>query len=168
MRAKALLSPAEIREVFELIDGELWRKECVGKNGHKLSRRLVENVANNVYGYCIVRFKGRNVPYHRIIWVLLNGDIPVGIQIDHIDGNKINNDISNLRLVSNRENQQNQVKHRNGRLVGCYYKKQVRKWRAQITVNGKLKHLGYFETEQEAHEAYLNALEGLSNDSVCD
>jgi hypothetical protein len=66
-----------------------------------------------------------------------------------------------VRLVNRRENQQNRVKHRNGKLVGCSYYKQKRKWRAQIQVNGKHKHLGYFNTEQEAHDFYKKALEGI-------
>ena len=148
----------ELRQFFEIIDGELWRKEYVGKDGHRLKRKLVKNVANSSNGYCLVGFNGRKVAYHRIIWILLNGDIPAGMQIDHIDGNRINNDIDNLRLVSHRENGQNRVEHRNGRLVGCTYCKRGHKWGAQIRVNGKNKFLGYFDTEQEAHEAYLKAL----------
>ena len=139
------------------MDGELWRKASVCNDGHKHSRKLVKNVAN-CKGYCRVGFKGRIIPYHRIIWVLLNGDIPAGMEIDHIDGDRINNNISNLRLVTRRENLQNLAKHRSGRLVGCCYHKLARKWRAQIQVNGKRKHLGLYETEQEAHGVYLKAL----------
>ena len=154
------LNQKDLQEVFEFVDGELWRKEYVDQLGHKRFRKIVENIAN-ANGYCDVRFKGRNVRYHRIIWVLLNGDIPAEMDIDHIDGNRVNNNVNNLRLVTRRENTQNQVKHRNGKLVGCSYVKQHRKWRTQIQVNGKTYHLGRFDTEQEAHDIYKKALEEI-------
>lgn len=152
------LTQKDLQEVFEIVDGELWRKEYVRNGGRKLPRRLVKNIANDSDGYCRVKFKGRKVQYHRIIWILLNGDIPVGMEVDHIDGDRLNNDINNLRLVSHRENSQNRVEHRNGKLVGCYYNKRDRKWYAKIQVNGKQKHLGYFPTEQEAHDIYKKTL----------
>lgn len=150
-----------LESAFELVDGLLWRKEIVDTLGRRYPRKLVENVANNGDGYCKVRFKGGLISYHRIIWVLLNGDVPEGTQIDHIDGNRVNNSIDNLRLVTNRENSQNRVRHRKGRLVGCSYHKLTNKWRAYTVIGSKQRHLGLFNTEQEAHEAYLVAAEGL-------
>ena len=147
------LTQTELQTVFEYVNGELWRKEYVGTLGNNRSRKLVKNVAN-AYGYCKVKFKDKPVRYHRVIWTLLNGDIPAGMDIDHIDGNRVNNSITNLRLVTRRENCQNRLKHRDGKLVGCYYHKLSRKWRAQIWANGKSKSLGLFGTEQEAHDAY--------------
>lgn len=149
-----MISQADLQEVFEIVDGELWRKEYVRSDGQRSKRKLVKNVANSSKGYCDVRLKGRVERYHRIVWELLNGDIPGGMQIDHIDGDRINNNVNNLRLVTNRENHQNQVIHRNGRLFGCYYNKQSRKWQASVRVNGKKKYLGSYDTEQEAHDAY--------------
>jgi hypothetical protein len=55
-------------------------------------------------------------------------------------------------------NSQNHTSHRNGRLVGTCFDKQKVKWRAQIEVDGKQKTLGYFLTEAEAHQAYLEAV----------
>ena len=153
---------SKLQEAFEIVDGELWRKANVHKNGHKHLRKLVKNVAN-CNGYCFVRFKGRQMYYHRIVWVLLNGDIPVGMEIDHIDGNRVNNNIGNLRLVNHKENQQNLVMHRNGNLVGCTYFKRLCKWQAQVWVDGKYKYLGLYDTEQEAHDVYLKALEDRSD-----
>lgn len=154
------LTQKDLQEVFEFVNGELWRKEYVDILGHRRPRKLVENVAN-ANGYCDVRFKGRNVRYHRIIWILLNGDIPAKMDIDHIDGNRVNNNVNNLRLSTRRENTQNRIEHRKGKLVGCCYNKLKRKWRAVIQVNGKHKFLGLYDTEQEAHNAYKKALEGI-------
>jgi len=69
--------------------------------------------------------------------------------IDHIDRNKLNNSIENLRVVTHTQNQWN----RNGK--GYYFRKG--KYAARIIVDGKHKHLGLFETEYEAHQTYLDA-----------
>ena len=86
-------------------------------------------------------------------------------EVDHIDGNGLNNQRSNLRFTTGRQNQQNAKKHRIGRLVGAYMFKSNYKdktyiyWAAQIKINGKTTYLGLYPTEQEAHDAYLKALE---------
>jgi len=82
---------------------------------------------------------------------------PKGMCIDHINGNSLDNRRSNLRIVTIRENSQNQKKHRSGKLVGCSYENRAKKWKAQIMINGSMKGLGYFKTEHEAHEAYIKA-----------
>lgn len=152
------LKQTELQEVFEIVDGQIWRKEYVSKDGRNIKRRVFENIVNHHTGYCYRKFKGRMVGYHRIMWVLVHGDIPNGLDIDHIDGNRLNNDISNLRLVTRRQNCHNMKKHRKGKLVGCTYVKDKSKWRANIWINSKVKFIGYFNTEQEAHEAYKAAL----------
>ena len=94
--------------------------------------------------------------HHVVIGYPLNNN-----EIDHIDGDGLNNQRSNLRIVTHRKNQQNTHNHRNGRLAGAHYFKPDKTWRARIWIDGKLKVLGYFKTEQDAHAAYLNALEVL-------
>ena len=85
-----------------------------------------------------------------------------GFEVDHIDGNGLNNQRSNLRIVTQQANSQNTHKHRAGRLVGCYFMKPrahlLTPWMSYITVNHKRIYLGVFGTEQEAHDAYLRAL----------
>ena len=86
---------------------------------------------------------------------------PDEYMVDHINGNSLDNRKSNLRIVTNRENQQNQKKHRSGRLFGCYFHKEKKKWKSRITIDGESKHLGYFKTEHEAHQAYMKAYNEL-------
>jgi len=92
---------------------------------------------------------------HRIIGMVYKGlDINDSSKcIDHIDRNRGNNHVDNLRLVSHQQN------HFNTNSKGyCYYKR-YNNWRTQIKLNGKTIHIGYFDTEQEAKDAYLVAKE---------
>lgn len=150
-------SQEALQEVFEVRDGCIWRKAFVGRDGRKLSESVVENVANTSEGYCAVGFKGRKVRYHRILWILVNGEIPAGLVVDHKDGNKINNDINNLRLLTQRENMQNRYYHRTGKLCGVHWNKLANRWYTQIWVGNKNINLGYFNTELEAFDAYIQA-----------
>lgn len=149
----------ELSKIFEYRDGQLWRKAYIRSNGRMYKSNKVNNSgANN--GYTLVRINTQNVMlYHRIVWILHYGQIPEGKFIDHIDGNKINNKIENLRLVTHRENCQNLPKHRNGKLLGCSFDKRRNKWQSQLWINEKRKHLGYFNTMEEAHKAYLDFLD---------
>jgi hypothetical protein len=93
---------------------------------------------------------------HRLAWFYVYGVWPKN-QIDHINGVRIDNKIENLRDVTIRENNQNVNRHRNGSLVGCCFRKKYNNWEANIKINGKQKYLGVFNTEQEAHSAYMVA-----------
>ena len=76
--------------------------------------------------------------------------------VDHIDGNKVNNHLENLRWATHAENSRNMKKHTDGSSVykGVSLHKQSKKWVAQIQINGKPKHLGLFANEREAAEVY--------------
>jgi hypothetical protein len=114
-------------------------------------------------GYAQVEVLGAMRKYHRICWLLAHGDIDDTLDIDHINGDRNNNRLCNLRLGTARENQQNLEGHRDGQLVGASWHKGHEKWQAQIHINGKKKYLGLFSTEQEAHEAYNQAVKELAN-----
>lgn len=91
-----------------------------------------------------------------------------GMQIDHINGNGLDNRRDNLRIVTHRENSQNLKRHRLGHLVGAnkhisrYKNKSYVSWNSVITVDGKRKHLGCFKSEMEAHIAYEKALKKIN------
>jgi hypothetical protein len=110
-------------------------------------------------GYRYFGFNYKKYQYHSLIWWFEKGNWPK--LIDHIDGNPLNNHISNLRESTYRENSQNRKTHREGRLYGCFYQKLSNKWIAQIRLNGKQCHIGSFKTELEAHNAYKKKLEDL-------
>jgi len=147
-------SYAELDATFRYEDGKLFRID--GRSGQW---KMVDISKANHNGYVCVSFRGKMLRAHRIIYSLVHKvDISTDMEIDHTNGNKIDNHIGNLELVTHRENQQNQTKHREGRLCGCTFCKREQKWRAQIQINGKNKHLGYFPTEIQAHQAYLDAV----------
>jgi hypothetical protein len=79
--------------------------------------------------------------------------------IDHIDNNKLNNHVSNLRYATPRENGMNKTKSKNtsSSFKGVYFFKRDKKWYARIKINGKTIHLGSFKTEKLAAIAYNNA-----------
>ena len=142
----------ELKKVFRIRNGNLERIDYRYTNG---KWKVVENKSNDGGGYCHVNFNGRKVLYHVIVWILSTGkDIPQGMDIDHINGNKIDNRIDNLRIVTHRVNMQNQKKHREGQLFGCYFHKSSGKYQTQIIIGEKKVFLGRYKTKQEAHEAY--------------
>jgi hypothetical protein len=152
----------ELSKCFEYVDGRLWRLRNL-----KRWREVDVHKANTSTGYSTVRFKASTLRTHRIIFILANGVIPAGYEIDHIDGNRCNNTLSNLRAVDRRGNQQNRNTHREGRLVGCHYHQNKEAWMAQITKDGGEKvFLGYYATEEEAHSAYETAEKTLRDDKT--
>lgn len=95
---------------------------------------------------------------HRLAWLYVYGVWPNG-SLDHIDRNRANNRISNLRESNGIENSRNSSKRINctSRFIGVCWHNPSRKWRAYIRVNQKMKSLGYFKTEIEAALAYNRA-----------
>ncbi len=106
-------------------------------------------------GYRQLKYKYSAYYVHRIIWLLHHGKFPKGI-MDHINGNKTDNRIQNLRECTPRENDSNRKVHREGKLVGC--SKVGNRYQAQIRINGRSVYLGTFNTEKEASDKYQDAL----------
>ena len=82
---------------------------------------------------------------------------PEGFEVDHIDGNGLNNQRSNLRIVTHRMNCVNRREHREGKLPGITWSKRNQKWIAYIQIDGKRKQLGSFDDKYEAYNTYVNA-----------
>ena len=99
-------------------------------------------------GWIKVDGRGATQTMHNII---MNGK-----GIDHRDGNGLNNQKSNLRFCTQSENSMNQRKQENTSSVfkGVTFHKNIKKWMAQIQINGKRICLGYFDSEVEAAKAY--------------
>jgi hypothetical protein len=137
-------------------DGEFLRWK-ISVNGHG-GKRNVGDVAGwlNGSGYWCVG--GKHIPggkqfAHRVIWSLCNGEIPKGMTIDHIDGNKGNNKIENLRCVTHQENLKNvrRLRTNTSGVVGVRFLHKA--WRARIVLNNKDIHLGTYTSKDDAIQA---------------
>ena len=106
--------------------------------------------------YVYVKFNKKRYAAHRIVWAIIKQEDPLELQIDHINENKLDNRIANLRKASRKQNMCNQKA-----VKGYYFYKRHKKWIAGISSNDKKVHLGYFNTEEQAREAYLRAKEKL-------
>jgi len=112
---------------------------------------------NPTRGYLQLMVDGHMTFVHRFIWFYVHGTWPIG-NIDHIDGNRSNNRIANLRDVSQAMNIQNERKPRSNNKSGFLVVKANRGlWKAEISINGKTKFLGRFKTPEEAHQVYVEA-----------
>lgn len=109
-------------------------------------------------GYRSIAVDRKRFMAHRLAWFYVHGEWPEG-QIDHINGNRDDNRISNLRVVDNSVNQQNKRSARSDSKTGILgvHLHRPGKWQAKINVNGTKKSLGIFSSPLEAHAAYLEA-----------
>lgn len=114
----------------------------------------------NSSGYRQIQYAGAVYLEHQLAVWFMTGSYPkFPMQhIDHLNGNRADNRWSNLRVVTSRQNQQNQLRHRKGRLVGATWDKERGLWMSGRKENGKRIFLGRYETEQEAHSAYMRSL----------
>ena len=109
-------------------------------------------------GYVHLQIANRQIAAHRVAWALIHGEWPKN-QIDHIDGNKSNNRIVNLRDIGAKENTQNQRRCKSSNLSSGLLgvSRNRDKWQAQIKTGGVRVHIGTYDTPQLAHLAYLEA-----------
>lgn len=111
-------------------------------------------------GYLRINILNKRYYAHRLAWFIEYGYWPSN-HIDHINGNKLNNKIDNLREANSSENSQNQKRARKDNkssgLLGVSFNKQHNKYEANINVNKKRTKLGFFNNKEEAHDAYLKA-----------
>lgn len=107
-------------------------------------------------GYVYVQYRRRAILAHRLAWFICHSEMPVE-QIDHINGVKTDNRLSNLRQATHSENICNQRSRKDNvsgyRGVG----RNGRKWRAEIKKDGRVYRLGRFETAEMAAAAYAEA-----------
>lgn len=114
-------------------------------------------------GYIQIHVRGQILFAHRLAWLYVYGSFPHGI-LDHIDENKINNKICNLRLATNSENMQNVSALRSDNQFGMTGVSRNRRgppFRSRIKINGKEIHIGSFHTAKDAHDAYMLAKEKI-------
>lgn len=112
-------------------------------------------------GYFVVKLERINIRAHRAAWMLYHGiTLTTAQQIDHINGDRGDNKIENLRVVTPSVNSQNRHKPRSGNMSGFMGVTATRTtgiWTATVCLEGKNHYLGRFTTPEAAHQAYLEA-----------
>ena len=108
------------------------------------------------HGYTVIRIKNVRFRAHHLAWLYMFGVWPEK-RIDHINGARDDNRISNLRLATVAENARNARKWSGKVSPKGAYKVHDGRFRAMIRVDRALKHIGYFTTEEQAHAAYVAA-----------
>lgn len=122
----------------------------------------------NADGYVHISVYKRKYPAHVLAWIYVYGIHPKD-EIDHIDGVRNNNRISNLRAATRLQNQQYiskiQTNNKSG-VRGVCWNKQKNKWMASISSKGKSIHIGYYQTLEQAHMAYVETKRSIHSGST--
>ena len=137
---------------------QLSRKRELGKDG--VIRNMITGKTysgtKTVAGYPMIKINGRKQYVHRVMWESFVGPIPEGMTIDHIDGNKSNNSLSNLRLATHGENNRAYKRQSSG-YRGVSWSNVAKKWHARLSRRLNPMHLGYFNSKAAAALAYDSA-----------
>lgn len=173
MAAKALPSQEVLRQLldYDPATGALTWKPRAASNFPKSSKPNATSATWNarfagrpagavgVIGYHVVTIDSKHHYAHHIAWVLADGGGLSGVEIDHINGNRSDNRIENLRAVPKSENAKNKrLSRRNvSGISGVRLFKPNGKWTAEIQANGKRHYLGYFPSFDDAVAARKRA-----------
>jgi len=160
MQPKIPLTQARLKELLHY-DPETgvftWRVGRVGCRAGSIAGSL------NGCGYRQIGIDRRMHLLHRIAFLYVTGGFPQE-ELDHINGVRDDNRWVNLREATGSENRHNlggPPSHNTSGFLGVYWCKRRQKWVAEIKLRGRKRHLGYFDTAEEAHATYLKAKDEL-------
>lgn len=135
----------------------------MGKIRHKVNRIIRKTFKSRCGASIHLKHENGKETYvlmhHEVMYAFV-GDRPNGMLIDHLDGDTTNNNLSNLKYVTPRENNHNR-KDQSKYGIGVYRKGKT--FFSQIRINGKDNYLGSFKTPELAGEAYQNKAQELAN-----
>jgi len=154
MKELSLPSQEYLNELFTYNPetGTLTRKKTVRSNAKE--GQIIKSKTGD--GYYRVSVDNVSYKIHRLIWKMYYGEDPADLQIDHINRDRTDNRIINLRVSTSQEQKFNQSIRldNNSGFKGVYRPKGRRKWTSRIKKDGKSIHLGTFDTPEEASFAY--------------
>ena len=106
--------------------------------------------------YVKIQINGQRYRAHRLAWIVSKGPIPDGHDVDHRNGDSLDNRLDNLRPATRSQNIMNSRLRSDNTsgLKGVSYHPRKRKHQARITLNGRTHSLGYYDTAEEAYAAY--------------
>ena len=139
-----MITVQELHDIFDYVDGDLVRKT----GGHRR-----KTAGSHTGEYRTILVNGETYKTHRLIFMYHHGYLPN--QIDHIDGNKHNNNIDNLRSCRPSENSMN-IGTRKNNAIGIknvQWEKSRKKWRVRIHANGSMVYCGRFDNLEAAKNA---------------
>jgi len=136
--------------------------------GRKIPTQIIKPHPNRKYHNIYLRINGKavNKKLHILVAMAFLNHVPSGysgLVVDHIDNDQSNNKVSNLQIISRRENSSKDQKNKTSKYTGVCWYKSTRKWVSSIWVNKVKYKIGYFDNELEAHQAYLVAVENAKN-----
>ena len=139
-RVKSLDRVVPLANSFKRIKGKIL-KGNIGSGGYYLVSLSKNNIrpSLSVHQLVMEAFVGERPTTHNKRWV-----------IDHEDANKLNNHISNLRYVTNRENVSRAISGKTSKYMGVHLSSTGNRWIATIGIHGKNRHLGSFQDEKKA------------------
>lgn len=148
---KQLPSQEVLRGLFSYQDGRLLRLTA-GSNG----KHAVGSEAGYLHrtGYRYVEIDGSAYLTHRLIWKLVKGSEP-GPLLDHIDENPLNNRIENLQQLDKRGNA---AKSKRRADLPTGVERRGQRFRSRAYIDGRYRSLGTYDTPEQAHQAYLEAI----------
>jgi len=158
-----------MREIWKEIEGydgdyQISNHGRVKSFKQNINGKILKLNSSNTY-FEIILSNRKCFKIHLLVWDHFGDKIRDGrkLQVDHIDENKTNNRIDNLQLLTNRQNtSKGKLKYNNSsQYTGVSWSNVCKKWQGLIQINGKLKYLGLFESEYEAHLAYKKALKNI-------
>lgn len=160
MPSKPLPSISELREAFDYCPDTgriVWKtrdRNLSGVEAGSIDPRI---------GYRRINFRRKLLLAHRVALAIVNGDWPPD-EVDHINGDRSDNRIANLRCVDKHENLKNKSIYKNNRSgrIGVHWHKQHRKWAACIQCEGKNKMIGVFKSIEDAIAAREAAESAMS------
>jgi hypothetical protein len=142
------------------------------KNIKNEKEKIINPSITNVGYYSVGLYKNKNnktrtYGIHQLVAIAFLGHKPCGheLVIDHINDNRSDNRVKNLQIVTQRFNVRKTQGKYTSKYKGVFYCKKNNKWKAQIYFEKKVKHLGFFDFELEAHLEYQKALKNIENNA---
>ncbi len=144
MKAKFIPIPKDIGDY--VAHSEESSTRLINKVSRNSRAKKGEEAGHINEGYFRFCFNGRKFFNNRVVYFLCTGIDPEEKCVDHIDGDGLNNKISNLRLATTKQNHDNRKKHKNNTsgITGVYWHKRQKKYSTDINYNYNKLHLGYF------------------------
>lgn len=160
MHSKTLSINERLVTVFD--DGKIFREPFTDSIGRfRVGTFLKQDISKKGYARVCLRVSGEviRMSVHRVVAKAFLDDYSEDLQVDHIDGNTINNHISNLRMLTGSENSRahrDVNKNSSSKYRGVFWDKEKGKWRSAIGLSGDKFYLGSYNNERDAAIAYNN------------